>query len=55
MSEAEREHFYESVGNRLPVGRVGEPRDIAQTYMYLMQEGFGTRQTVVVDGGSVLV
>ena len=55
MSEAEREHFYESVGNRLPVGRVGEPQDIAQTSMYLMLEGFGTGQTIVVDGGTVLV
>ena len=55
MSAAEREHMYESVGNSLPVGRVGEPQDIAQTYIYLMAEGFGTGQTVVVDGGTVLV
>jgi len=55
MSAAEREHLYESVGNSLPVGRVGEPHDIAQAYLFLMQEGFGTGQTVVVDGGTVLV
>jgi NAD(P)-dependent dehydrogenase (short-subunit alcohol dehydrogenase family) len=55
MTVAEREHLYESVGNSLPVGRVGEPHDIAQAYLFLMQEGFGTGQTVVVDGGTVLV
>jgi NAD(P)-dependent dehydrogenase (short-subunit alcohol dehydrogenase family) len=55
MSPAEREQLYESVGKRLPVGRVGEAHDIAQAYLFLMQERFGTGQTVVVDGGSVLV
>jgi NAD(P)-dependent dehydrogenase (short-subunit alcohol dehydrogenase family) len=55
MTAAEREQLYESVGNSLPVGRVGEPHDIAQAYLFLMQEGFGTGQTLVVDGGTVLV
>ena len=55
MTSEEREHLFESVGNSLPVGRVGEPRDIAQAYLFLMQEGFGTGQTLVVDGGTVLV
>jgi NAD(P)-dependent dehydrogenase (short-subunit alcohol dehydrogenase family) len=55
MSPAEREQLYESVGKRLPVGRVGEAHDIAQAYLFLMKEGFGTGQTVVVDGGTVLV
>ena len=54
MSAAEREHLYESVCKRLPVGRVGEAHDIAQAYLFLMKEGFGTGQTVVVDGGTVL-
>ena len=55
MTVEEREHLYESVGNSLPVGRVGEPHDIAQAYVFLMQEGFSTGQTLVVDGGTVLV
>src|SRR5437867_2405067 len=53
MGAAERERLYESVGKSLPVGRVGEAHEIA--YLFLMQEGFGTGQTVVVDGGTVLV
>jgi NAD(P)-dependent dehydrogenase (short-subunit alcohol dehydrogenase family) len=55
MNAEARAHLYESVGNSLPVGRVGEPYDIAQAYLFLMQEGFSTGQTVVVDGGTVLV
>ena len=55
MSAPERERLFESVGNSLPVGRVGEAHDIAQAYLFLMQEGFATGQTVVVDGGTVLV
>src|SRR5579863_3609068 len=55
MSVPERERLYESVGKSLPVGRVGEAHDIAQAYLFLMQEGFSTGQTVVVDGGTVLV
>jgi NAD(P)-dependent dehydrogenase (short-subunit alcohol dehydrogenase family) len=55
MTAAEQEHLYTSVGNSLPVGRVGEPRDIAQAYLFLMREEFSTGQTLVVDGGTVLV
>jgi len=55
MNVSERERLFESVGNSLPVGRVGEAADIAQAYLFLMEEGFATGQTVVVDGGTVLV
>jgi NAD(P)-dependent dehydrogenase (short-subunit alcohol dehydrogenase family) len=55
MNSVEREQLFASVGKRLPVGRVGEAHDIAQAYLFLMQEGFSTGQTVVVDGGTVLV
>jgi NAD(P)-dependent dehydrogenase (short-subunit alcohol dehydrogenase family) len=55
MSSSDREQLFENVGKRLPVGRVGEAHDIAQAYLFLMQEGFSTGQTVVVDGGTVLV
>src|SRR5437016_6422614 len=48
MSAPERERLYERVGKSLPVGRVGEAHEIAQAYLFLMQEGFGTGQTVVV-------
>jgi NAD(P)-dependent dehydrogenase (short-subunit alcohol dehydrogenase family) len=55
MDATERERLYESVGSSLPVGRVGKAHDIAQAYLFLMQEEFSTGQTLVVDGGTVLV
>jgi len=55
MSASDRERLYETVGNSLPVGRIGEAHDIAQAYLFLMREGFATGQTVVIDGGRVLV
>ncbi|CAH2811727.1 MAG: hypothetical protein CBARDMAM_6672 [uncultured Caballeronia sp.] len=55
MSEEERQAMYEQVGKHLPVGRVGKARDVAAAYLFLMESGFATGQTHVVDGGAVLV
>ncbi|MEU2281577.1 hypothetical protein ABZ614_06320 [Streptomyces sp. NPDC013178] len=38
-----------------PVGRVGEPRDVAEAYLYLMRGGYSTGSVVVTDGGGLLV
>ena len=55
MQDQDREAMYENVGNHLLVGRVGEACEIARAYLFLMQEGYGTGQTVVLDGGAALV
>src|SRR6202046_1993265 len=55
MSEKDRDRLFESAGKSLPVGRVGEAHDLPQAYLFLMQEGFSTGQTIVVDGGTALV
>ena len=55
MSVKDRDQLYDRVGKRLPVDRVGEAHDLGQAYLFLMQEGFSTGQTIVVDGGTVLV
>jgi NAD(P)-dependent dehydrogenase (short-subunit alcohol dehydrogenase family) len=55
MTDEDRDGMYNGIGNNLPVKRVGEAEDIAETYLYLMQQHYGTGQIVVVDGGSVLV
>jgi NAD(P)-dependent dehydrogenase (short-subunit alcohol dehydrogenase family) len=55
MNASERDQLFESIGKRLPVGRVGEAHDIAQAFLFLMREEFITGQTIVVDGGTVLV
>jgi len=55
IPEAEREAMYAAKGAALPVGRVGEPDDIAQTYLHLMTNRYCTGQVMVIDGGGVLV
>jgi NAD(P)-dependent dehydrogenase (short-subunit alcohol dehydrogenase family) len=55
MTEADRDALYRNVAQSLPVGRVGEPEDIAQAYLYLMREGYSTGQVIVVDCGAVLI
>jgi len=54
LSEFEREALYSASGAALPVGRVGEAEDLAQTYVYLMTNRYATGQTIIVDGGGVL-
>lgn len=55
MAAQDREDFYRSVGNALPVKRIGQAEDIAHTFVFLMKQSFATGQTFVVDGGAVLV
>jgi len=55
IPESEREAMYRQAGGQLLVGRVGEANDIAQTYLYLMNNAFATGQVIVIDGGGVLV
>jgi NAD(P)-dependent dehydrogenase (short-subunit alcohol dehydrogenase family) len=55
MSETDRNGLYDHIAGKMPVRRVGEASDVAQTYLYLMQQGFSTGQVIIVDGGHVLV
>lgn len=54
MSDEDREFMYSDTAKKLPVGRIGQPQDIAETYLYLMQSEFTTGQIVVIDGGAVI-
>ncbi len=51
MSEKERLREFEETAQKLPVKRVGQPEDIAQAAIYLIQCGFATGSVVYVDGG----
>jgi len=55
LAQEEREGLYASTAASLPVGRVGEPADIAEAYLYLMRGGYSTGSVVTVDGGGTLV
>lgn len=55
LPEEQREAYFKTRGAALPVGRVGVPAEIAAAYLFLMCGTFTTGQTVVMDGGMVLV
>ena len=55
VPEQERDMLYRQIGERLPVGRVGEPSEVAEAYIYLMKNRFSTGSIVVTDGGGMLV
>jgi len=55
MNEEDRSAMYDSSSEALRVGRVGEVSDIAETFLYLMRNGYSSGTIVTVDGGSVLV
>lgn len=51
LAKADREGMYEGAAQRLPVGRVGLPEDVAQAILYVAGNGYSTGTTVFVDGG----
>ena len=55
MSNADREILFSQVGSKLLTGRVGDPKELAEAYLYLIRGSFTTGQVIVVDGGSLLV
>lgn len=54
MSEEAREAMYRRIGGKLLVGRVGNPEDLAEAYLFLMRERFITGEVLDVDGGTSL-
>jgi NAD(P)-dependent dehydrogenase (short-subunit alcohol dehydrogenase family) len=55
MSEADRTALYQQMNEKLLVGHVGESDEVAEAYLYLMRQTYGTGQIIVVDGGGALV
>ncbi|MED4793377.1 SDR family oxidoreductase [Priestia megaterium] len=54
MPEETRNHFYATVGNKLPVKRIGRAEDVAQSVLYLLQNSFVTGTVLHVEGGHIL-
>jgi NAD(P)-dependent dehydrogenase (short-subunit alcohol dehydrogenase family) len=55
MPQAAREGMFTAIAERLPVGRVGRPEDIADAALMLMTNGFITGVVLDVDGGGLIV
>ncbi|AJY74766.1 SDR family oxidoreductase [Paenibacillus beijingensis] len=54
MPEEARNQFYDTIASKLPVKRVGKAEDVAQSVLYLIQNGFVTGTVLHVDGGHIL-
>lgn len=55
IPENDREAMYQQYADALLVKKVASPEDIALAYIYLMEQSFGTGNTIVADGGGLLV
>jgi NAD(P)-dependent dehydrogenase (short-subunit alcohol dehydrogenase family) len=56
MTDQYPEGYLESQGERIPVGRKGDPRELAATAVFLASDaaGYITGQTLAVDGGMTI-
>lgn len=54
MNEEARNRFYATISDKLPVKRVGKSDEVAQTVLYLMNNGFVTGTVLHVEGGHLL-
>ncbi|KAL5633872.1 hypothetical protein ACGC1H_005905 [Rhizoctonia solani] len=55
FSSEARASFFKTQQEKLPVGRVGTPEEVAEAYIFAMKCTFLTGQVITVDGGGVLV
>ncbi|AMM92630.1 short-chain dehydrogenase [Peribacillus simplex] len=54
MPEETRNNFYATLGNKLPVKRIGRAEDVGQSVLYLLQNSFVTGTVLHVEGGHIL-
>ncbi|MBO0782458.1 MAG: SDR family oxidoreductase, partial [Ktedonobacteraceae bacterium] len=55
IAGANKPAMFEQMAQRLPVGRIGRPADIAHAAIFLMENEFTTGTVLPVDGGQRLV
>lgn len=49
------DNVMQSIGDELPLKRVGKPEEIAEAYLYLIQNEFSTGSVVLCDGGEMIL
>jgi NAD(P)-dependent dehydrogenase (short-subunit alcohol dehydrogenase family) len=55
MPQEQRQALFTGISGQLPVGRVAQPEDIAESYVYLAKSEFTTGTVVLIDGGAHLI
>ncbi|MFI7604451.1 SDR family oxidoreductase [Micromonospora sp. NPDC049366] len=54
LPEETRERMYAQLSASLPLGRVGEPEEVAEAFVYLLRSTYATGTVVTVDGGTLI-
>ena len=54
MPPVQRAAMFDAAGKRLPVGRAGQPDDVADGIVFLAGNGYTTGITLYLDGGGRL-
>ncbi|MEN8167032.1 MAG: SDR family oxidoreductase [Pseudomonadota bacterium] len=54
MPGEQREKMYRDTASHLPIGRIGQPADIAEALLFLVRDGYVTGAVLDVDGGTHL-
>ncbi|MGK5738570.1 SDR family oxidoreductase [Micromonospora sp. URMC 103] len=54
LPEETREQMYAQLSASLPLGRVGEPEEVAEAFVYLLRSTYATGTVVTVDGGTLI-
>lgn len=52
IPEEQRKEFLKATGSKLMTGKVGQPEDVANAYVYLLKDRNMTAQVITTDGGS---
>ncbi|MEH7502733.1 SDR family oxidoreductase [Neobacillus drentensis] len=55
MPDDQRQELFNGIAQQLPVGRIAQPQDIAESYVYLAKNGFTTGTVVLINGGAHLI
>jgi NAD(P)-dependent dehydrogenase (short-subunit alcohol dehydrogenase family) len=55
MTHADREAMYARATATLPARRVGEPQDVAQAILFLINNPYATGSVLVIDGGALIL
>lgn len=55
LSESDQQAMFDQLADSLPVGRVGQPADVAHAVLELASNGYTTGKVRTVDGGARLV
>jgi NAD(P)-dependent dehydrogenase (short-subunit alcohol dehydrogenase family) len=51
VPEEQKQALFKEFAAKTPVGRVGQPEDVAKAIVFLIDDGFITGHTLVCDGG----